>query len=307
MQKMGSRLCPACKAPEPIAAGAPLWPTGWRCGACGHAVPLSEGFPRYADVSARLPTGYDPDAYDAFVRREDGHFWFEPRNRLLVALADRFFPAAARYLEIGCGTGTVLDAMAASRPWSRVVGAESQPTGLRHARRRLGNRAELVQMDARMIPAREAFDLVGAFDVLEHIHEDAAVLEEIYAALVPGGGLLAAVPQHPALWSAFDDAAHHVRRYRRGELERKLRAAGFEIVFSSSYAAVVLPFMAARRLLSPRRRFLSPRRRHELDIHPALNAGLRCMLNAEVTLTLQGVTWPVGGSRFVAASKARAS
>jgi SAM-dependent methyltransferase len=292
---LGSRLCPACKTAEPIEAGVPLWPAGWRCSACGQAVALADGFPRYASVSADTLAGYDPEAYDEIAPREDGHFWFEPRKRLLVALADRFFRTATRYLEIGCGTGCVLDAMAASRRWSRVAGAEIQPAGLDLARRRLGQRAELVQMDARMICAREAFDLVGAFDVLEHIADDESAMREIYAALAPGGGLLAAVPQHPLLWSVFDEDAHHQRRYRRGELEHKLRAAGFEIVFSTSYAAVALPFMVASRLLS--------RGRRELDIPPAFNACLRHLLGAEVALTLNGITWPVGGSRIVAARK----
>jgi hypothetical protein len=47
----------------------------------------------------------------------------------------------------------------------------------------------------------------------------------------PGGGVILAVPQHPFLWSDFDEKAHHVRRYRRGELEQKTEKAGMRVVF----------------------------------------------------------------------------
>ncbi|WP_407151419.1 class I SAM-dependent methyltransferase [Bradyrhizobium sp. ORS 86] len=252
---------------------------------------------------AYAQTGFDRLVFDELARHEDGHFWFEPRNRLLTGLAARFFPQAMHYLEIGCGTGVVLRSMVNSRTWSSIAGSELHPSGLSHAIRRLGDRAKFVQMDARRIPARNAFDLIGAYDVLEHIVEEELVISEVHAALTDGGGFIAAVPQHPALWSDADEAAHHVRRYRRGELERKLRAAGFDILFSSSYASVVLPLMAANRL---RPRLRKPRGEavaHELSVSPALNALLRTALNTEVSLTLSGWAWPVGGSRVVVARR----
>jgi SAM-dependent methyltransferase len=254
---------------------------------------------------ADSPSGFNPAAFEGLARREGGHFWFEPRSRLLVGLADRFFPEATCYLEVGCGTGAVLAPMADSRSWSCLLGAEIHPAGLIHARRRLGDRANFVQMDARMIPARAAFDLIGTFDVLEHIAEDEAVIREALAALIPGGGFLVAVPQHPALWSRADDVGHHVRRYRRGELEGKLHKSGFEILFSTSYASIVLPLMIASRLLSRGRHIEDDRAitYREFDIHPRLNATLRSILNFEVSLSLNAFSWPIGGSRVVVARK----
>jgi SAM-dependent methyltransferase len=254
---------------------------------------------------ANSTVGFDPAAFAQLASREDGHFWFEPRNRLLVGLAGRFFPEAKCYLEIGCGTGAVLAAMAASREWSRLVGAEIHPTGLTYARQRLGNRAEFAQLDARKIPARATFDLIGAFDVLEHIAEDGAVMSEVYAALIPGGGFLVAVPQHPALWSRADDIGQHVRRYCRGELERKLSEAGFEIQFSTSYVSLLLPIMFMSRRLSRGRPDEDTYEfaRRELDIPPTINSALRWVLEAEVAMTLKGVSWPIGGSRIVVARR----
>lgn len=300
----GKRLCPICGVAEEIAECEAFCPPGWICRGCGSALIFEGGVPLYAPNLAQSETGFDQLVFDELAQNEAGHFWFEPRNRLLTGLAAKFCPGASRYLEIGCGTGFVLRAMADARFWSRVVGSELHPVGLAHAMRRLDSRAEFIQMDARQIPAREAFDLIGAFDVLEHIFEDEAVMREVYAALVPGGGFIAAVPQHPALWSQADVVAHHVRRYCRGELERKLQSAGFEIMFSTSYASVVLPLMALSRL---RRRRPAPDENaviHELSVPAALNAILRWVLNFEVGLSLGGWAWRIGGSRVVVARRA---
>jgi SAM-dependent methyltransferase len=295
-----ARLCPRCNTAETLGPGETLWPTEWTCRTCGWRACVKHGIPYYAPTLADTSPGFDATAFEGLAQREAGNFWFEPRNRLLVGLSRRYFPAARRYLEIGCGTGFVLAAFAASRPWARLIGSEIHLAGLLQAQKRVRAQAELVQMDARAIPARNAFDLVGAFDVLEHIVQDETVIREVHAALVPQGGFIAAVPQHPFLWSSIDEVSHHVRRYRRGELEGKLRSAGFEIIYSSSYTMTLLPLMAASRLMSSNRQ-RSPTR--EFDLPVAANAALRLLLNAEVALTLRGMAWPVGGSRVVVARK----
>src|SRR5256885_5971524 len=161
----------------------------------------------------------DPANFEVLSRVEDEHFWFVARNDLIVGLIGKYFPEARSFLEVGCGNGAVLRAIAASRQWQRLAGSELHPSGLSHARQRLRHGVEFVQMDARHIPAREAFDLTGAFDVIEHIAEDEAVLCELRGATRPGGGVIIAVPQHPWMWSRADDVAFHQRRYAKGELE----------------------------------------------------------------------------------------
>src|SRR5260370_17080911 len=152
-----------------IQSNEPVWPIPWHCPACGHVVAESEGIPMFAPELADTVSGFDPGCFAGLAELEATHFWFVARNELIVGLANRFFPTAQRYLEIGCGNGTVLRALAASRQWECLVGTELHPTGLAHARARLPLGVEFVQMDARAIPAIEAFDLTGAFDVVDHI------------------------------------------------------------------------------------------------------------------------------------------
>ena len=90
----------------------------------------------------------------------------------------------------------------------------------------------LFQMDARFVPFEEEFDVIGAFDALEHIKEDEDVLREIFRATKEGGGIILTVPQHPFLWSQMDEISHHYRRYTRRGLIDKVQRAGFEVVYT---------------------------------------------------------------------------
>jgi len=253
----------------------------------------------FAPELADTISGFDPDFFDELVGLEAGYFWFVARNELIVGLANKFFPEARQFLEIGCGNGAVLRELAASRRWDRLVGSELHPAGLAHARKRLPPEVEFVQMDARDIPAVGVFDLTGAFDVIEHIADDEAVLRGLRAATQTGGGTIIAVPQHPWLWSNSDDIAHHQRRYRRGELEAKLLRNGFEVLFSSSYTALLLPLMAASRLRR-KGRGQDVDIFHEFRLNRHVNSLFIAILRAEIRMTLAGWRWPAGGSRIVA-------
>lgn len=296
------RICPSCGAREPIAAGQPVWPTPWQCGACRWSVSESGGIPLFAAGLADTVTGFDPAAFDRLADIESTHFWFVVRNELIVGLTRRYFPDAKRYLEIGCGNGAVLAAIVRSRAWDRVSACDLHLRGLAYARARMPRRVEFAQLDARAIPAEAAFDLVGAYDIVEHVADDEAVLRAMRHAIAPGGGILLAVPQHPTLWSRIDESGHHQRRYRRGELERKLERNGFSVLFSSSYVSILLPLMAASRLKA---RILPADHDaevyNELKISPRANRVLTLLLRAEARLTLAGMRWPFGGSRIVAA------
>ncbi len=297
-----SRICPKCGVDEVVTDGEAVWPSAWVCPSCSSTLDAQSGVTMLAPELAGTISGFDPASFDALATVEATHFWFVARNRLIAGLAGKYFPDAKTYLEVGCGNGAVLSAMAATRTWKRIVGTELQPAGLAYCRDRVPAEVELVQMDARRIPAETVFDLIGAFDVVEHIAEDDAVLAAMRRASRPGGGLILTVPQHPWLWSAADELAYHQRRYRRGELERKVETAGYRVLFSSSYTSTLLPLMAASRIkarLLPSKG--TPDVNREFDVSPAVNRVFTSVLGAEVALTLAGMRWPAGGSRVVVA------
>lgn len=274
----------------------------WRCPACGFAPDVVAGLLAFA---AELPThdiGYDASRFEILAGLESEHFWFRSRTRLIVWALRRHFPRAQTLLEIGCGTGNVLAAIARHFGAWRLTGSDAHATGLAFAARRAPG-AELFQMDARRIPYRDEFDVVGAFDVIEHIEEDEHVLREMFAACHPGGGIIVTVPQHPWLWSYRDEFTHHRRRYRCRDLLRKLAAAGFERAWATGFVTLLLPLMALSRLRqrTPQDFDASP----ELNVGRAANRAFGTVMALEYRLIAAGLSLPVGGSLLVVAHKPR--
>lgn len=303
---MPHRICSSCRNGSPILEGEAIWPAGYVCSHCGHAAPVETGIPLFAPKLADTITGFDPKSFEMLAEIEDNHFWFVPRNRMLTGLIQKYFPNAEDILEVGCGNGTVLSALSKGGARRHLVGSELHPSGLAVAAKRLGKNAELVQMDARDIMAENAFDVIGAYDVIEHIAEDEMVLSSMHKALRPGGGVVIAVPQHPWLWSTADEVAYHERRYKLGELEEKLNRNGFRPVFSTSYCSFLLPIMITSRLMERlRKKNTQQGEMSDMEAKPpsAANAILKSVLQAEVSAILAGVRFPVGGSRVVVARR----
>lgn len=273
----------------------------WRCPQCAAEPSRIENFLAFAPELAQGAEGYDPSHFVELAQLEAGNFWFGGRNRLIIWALRRFFPSAQSFLEAGCGTGFVLSGVAAAFPLLRLAGSEASTSGLAFAAQRVPG-AQLFQMDAHRIPYRDEFDVAGAFDVIEHIEDDHAVLRELRAAVVPGGGLVLTVPQHPSLWSEYDARAGHVRRYRSAELRQKVVEAGFEIVKMTSFVTLLLPLMYLSRLTQR-----APRQDYdplaELRIAPWLNRTLGAVLGIERGMIRAGVLMPAGGSLLVVARR----
>src|SRR5712671_302402 len=147
----------------------------WRCPSCLHQPPTIDGRLAFAPELAEESPGFEASYFPGLAALEAGNFWFRSRNRLIAWALRHYFPEAERFLEIGCGTGFVLSGINDAFPEINLHGSEIFSSGLSFAAERLP-KAQLFQMDARRIPFEEEFDVVGAFDVIEHIKEDEQVL-----------------------------------------------------------------------------------------------------------------------------------
>jgi ubiquinone/menaquinone biosynthesis C-methylase UbiE len=271
----------------------------WRCPRCGWSPELRDGI---AVLAPRLADGGGPFDRATFARlaeAERDHFWFIARRRLIAWAIARYFPEAVHLLEVGCGTGNVIGALAAASPRRRCWATDARLEGLAHARARWGKAVSLVQCDATDLPFDGEFDLIGAFDVVEHIEDDEQAIRQAHRALRPGGGLVLTAPQHPWLWSATDAAAGHVRRYRAADLRRLVESAGFVVVRSTSFVSLLLPLMMAAR--GGWRR--TPRIEDELAVPAAVGRLCAWAMAAEAGLIRGGIDLPVGGSRLVVARR----
>jgi SAM-dependent methyltransferase len=255
--------------------------------------------------------GYDPAFFAELLVVEDRHFWFRARNYLISTLVERIarrLPPGYRVLEVGCGNGNVLRHLAKVCHAGTVVGMDLFAEGLGHARERAG--CPVVQANAGCAPFRVGFDIVGIFDVLEHTPDDMQVLRDLHTLLAPGGVLLLTVPAGMELWSYFDEISHHYRRYRRADLEEKLRGAGFEVEFVTHFMAAIYPLVRlVRALRKPGRegsggtidavRAL----RSEFTIAPVVNVFLTLLLQAEAVWVRSGKHLPFGTSLVAVARR----
>jgi SAM-dependent methyltransferase len=256
------------------------------------------GFPSLAPDLAMTGGGFKPEYFAHLEKLEAGSFWFRSRNQLILWALRRYAHDATSFLEIGCGTGFVLSAIACAAPDLRLVGSEIFSDGLRFASKRLPH-VELLQMDARHIPYTSEFDAIGAFDVLEHIPEDETVLREVAKALRPGGRLLITVPQHQFLWSATDETARHVRRYSTSDLRAKTERAGFHVLRVSSFVSFLLPLM----LYSRRRKRQTQSATTELSVAPVVDKLFDHVMRIELLAIRMGLNLPMGGSLLLVARK----
>jgi SAM-dependent methyltransferase len=160
-------------------------------------------------------------------------------------------------------------------------------------------------------PFGPAFHLVGLFDVLEHLDDDVGVLRDLRRLLAAGGRLLLTVPADPALWSYFDEASHHRRRYTPATLRAALAAAGFRVDYLTPFMAALYPLVWLGRRWQGRQKVergappdpdenfrLAMR---EVRVVPGVNGLLTTVLAAEAGLVARRRVLPFGTSIAVVA------
>jgi SAM-dependent methyltransferase len=197
-----------------------------------------------------------------------------------------------RILDIGCGTGGTLEAIA---DFGETWGADISQDALDFCRERGLTRLKLCPAE-KLDFDNESFDVALSCDVLEHLEDDAPALAEMKRILRPGGYGIITVPAHKWLWSSHDIALQHRRRYNAGELRAKLEAAGLGIVRFSYGVSLMFPALIGYRAL---RRILPGRKAPQTEfvrVPSVLRWVLLRMLDLEAAMVCRGVPLPPGAS-----------
>jgi SAM-dependent methyltransferase len=272
----------------------------WECAACNWRAARRDGVTILVAEGREVSEAFSAGQFEDLLTVESRHFWFAARNKLIAWALRRFFPGAGTFLEVGCGTGQVLHALAKAAPTLRLTGVEGSFAGLRFLVDRVPQ-LDAIQAAATALPYESEFDVVGAFDVLEHIPDDAAAMKEIARSVKPGGGVLLTVPQHPRLWSSLDRYSGHQRRYTRRGLTALVRDAGLDVLFATSFVSFLLPALFLSRV---RQQDETVDPLQEFRISPAVNAFGRTMMAVERQLIRAGMSLPAGGSLLLVARRA---
>ena len=185
-------------------------------------------------------------AYTAVHIEEDRrHWYFRGRLAVLLSVLDRALPSRpARILDLGCGTGNVLEALGR---FGEAVGVERDPE-----LRAVGQAAGLDIRAGALpdgIPLPDGWaDAVLLLDVIEHLDDDVAAVRAAARAARPGGLIMVTVPAYAWMWSGHDVALGHRRRYTARRLRAVLAAGGIRVDHVGYFNTVLFPAIAGVRL-----------------------------------------------------------
>jgi len=233
-------------------------------------------------------------AYDLMAELEDSHWWYRARRLIVSDIVMRFVPPRSDVIDYGSGTGGTADAL--QELGYHMVAADISEEALEACRMR---GLETLNLKAESLRSSSA-DCILAGDVLEHVHDDIALLFSLRRALRPAGLLVLTVPAFEFLWSGEDYVSEHVRRYTRGTLLQRLDRAGFRVIWSSYFNSLLFPAIASVRIT---KRLLFPRAMYRSDIAPLPEWKNRVLsrLFASERHLLRRVRFPVGASLLAVA------
>jgi SAM-dependent methyltransferase len=234
--------------------------------------------------------------YQQMAELDDRHWWYRARRKILADLIRREanLPPNAKILEIGCGTGHNLAMLSG---FGHVDGLELDDEAAALSEKRLGRgilRSPLPELDG----VTDDYDLIGAFDVIEHIDDDRAALDAIATKLKPGGKFIMTVPAHPWMWTAHDVANHHKRRYSKRSLRALIQGSPLKLDRIGYFNSLLFPVAVAERALSK----LRGKDNGDVSLPPKpLNAALEAVFGSERYLVGR-LPLPPGLSLFAVAS-----
>jgi len=176
------------------------------------------------------------------------HFWIRRRFEVMKRLADSEIRGAKYQAEIGCGHG-LLQRDIEDSYHIPVSGFDLNTIALE---KNVSLKSPLFCYDIhqRDPQFRAHFDLLFLFDVLEHIEDEGRFLQSVKYHLAPRGTLVINVPASQMLYSDYDRAAGHVRRYSLEQLVNVARQNGMEVRTAAYWGLPLVPLLLLRKMMS---------------------------------------------------------
>jgi len=186
--------------------------------------------------------------YTNMAEREQSYWWHLGRLRIIQTYIRGLKGNKKSFIimNIGCGTGGTIDMLEQFGVTDNVDISDDAIAYMK-----LRGYKRLTKVEGLEVPFKDkTYDLVGAFDVLEHIDDHVGALKEWKRVLKDDGAILITVPAYQWLWSDHDVSLHHKRRYTTKLLEQAAHEAGLT-VHKKSYAIVFsLPLVVGFRFIN---------------------------------------------------------
>jgi len=186
----------------------------------------------------------DRTLYNTFEKIENQHWWFVGRRAIIESSLKNIAASKKRILEAGCGTGGNLKMLA---KYGDVEAFEMDEQAREVASRTSGIKIASGHLPESCPFQNQRFDLIATFDVLEHIENDSAAVEQLKNLLSESGRLLLTVPAMPSMWSYHDELNHHYRRYTKSSIRKLLESGGLEVEFAYYFNTLLWPLAFAVR------------------------------------------------------------
>ena len=267
---------------------------------------IIDGIKCYSPAVANLHTDYPDCGFELTDQVVESNFWTRSRNRIFkyLVLSNRAGKQVTKFLEIGCGTGDFIRTLAGESSLE-ITGSEVYVNGLSYAKNSSPN-VEFVQIDITQDCLDNKFDIIAAFDVIEHVDADVSAIGNMYNMLSDHGKLIVSVPQYQFMWSRIDEIVRHKRRYSRRELIDKIQQSGFKVKFITSFVCLLFPFMLLSRALEKIRKddttddeFL----KKAMNLPKFVNAIFDYVMVVEEKLIKSGISLPYGGTLIIVPEK----
>ena len=184
----------------------------------------------------------DPNEYENLAKVETQHWFYVGKREIVRHWIQRAHPLQSNHLltDCGAGTGTFAAEMLAS---CRVLALDDHEESLALARAKLGPERVKNGTCVSLPLSDHSVDVLTALDVIEHVEHDQQALAEFSRVVRPGGIVVITVPALMMLWSDWDVALHHFRRYTRRSLTSLVPRQSFEIVHCNYVNVAVFPLV----------------------------------------------------------------
>jgi SAM-dependent methyltransferase len=179
----------------------------------------------------------DKSFFQEYYTLERSHWWFKARLKILENLVVKIIlpktkpQAGLRILNVGVATGATTQML---QKYGEVTSVEYDAFCCSFLLEKTGIAA--INGSLTELPfANESFDLICAFDVIEHIENDKKAVEEIHRVLTKEGMYFITVPAFQLLWGKHDEVNHHMRRYKLPQLINMARNANLSIFYATYF------------------------------------------------------------------------